>query len=64
MSPSVIRHVIGHAFSAIAGALKARFLKSGRDNTLSIVSDQVLSGDDIAELAGGGSLYLSEVGSQ
>ena len=38
-------------------------MKSGRDDTLSIVSDQVLNGEDVAELAGGGSLYLSEVGS-
>ena len=64
MSPSVIQRVIGHAFSAIAGASKARFMKSGRDNTLTIISKQVLNGDDVAELAGGGSLYLAQVGNQ
>lgn len=64
MSPSVIRRVIVHAFSGITGASKAKFMKSGRDNTLSVVRDQVLNGDDVSELVGGGSLYLSEVRSQ
>jgi len=46
------------AFSAIAGASKVKFLKTGRDNVLTIATSQVLSGDDMVELAGGGSLYL------
>ena len=37
-------------------------MRSGRDNTLTIIDDQVLSGNDVAEIAGNGSLYLLEVG--
>lgn len=45
--------------SAIAGASKAKFLKTGGDNVLTIIAtSQALSGDDMVELAGGGSLYL------
>ena len=62
MNPSVIRQVIVDAFSSITDASKAKFMRSGRDNTLTIIVDQVLSGNDVAEIAGNGSLYLLEVG--
>lgn len=64
MDPSTIRQEIEKAFSGIAGASKAKFMKTGRDNVLSIATSQVLSGDDIVELAGGGSVYLLQVGTQ
>ena len=45
--------MIGNAFSAITGASRAKFMKCGRrDNTLSIVSEQVLNSDDVEELGG------------
>ena len=62
MNLSVIRQVIVDAFSSITDASKAKFMRSGRDNTLTIIDDQVLSGNDVAEIAGNGSLYLLEVG--
>lgn len=63
MDPSTIRQEI-KAFSGIAGASKAKFMKTGHDNVLSVATSQVLSGDDIVELAGGGSVYLLQVGTQ
>ena len=63
MNPSVIRQVIVDAFSSITDASKAKFMRSGRDNTLTIIDDQVLSGNDVAEIAGNGSLYLRGGGS-
>ena len=60
MGPSEVRRVLGNAFSEFCGVSKATFLKCNQDNTFTQAS-QALNGDDVAQLAGGGSLYLLEV---
>ena len=61
MTPSAIKQVIANCFSTFESAKEAKFLKCERDNSLTILKNQVLDGDETAEVAGGGSLYLTEV---
>ena len=60
MGPSEVRRVLQNAFSEFRGVSKATFLKCNQDNTFTHASP-ALNGDDVAQLAGGGSLYLLEV---
>ncbi len=64
MSPLEIRRVISNGFPTFHGASAATFMESGRDNSLSVISDQALSGDAVANLAGNGSVYLAEMGAK
>lgn len=61
MTPSEIKRVITDCFSTFEGAKGVKFMKCNQDNSLSIEENQTLNGDETAEVAGGGSLYLTEV---
>ena len=61
MTPSEVKQVIANCFSTLKSANGANFMKCNRDNSLSILENQTLNGDETAEVAGGGSLYLTEV---
>ena len=60
MTSAQINDVISNSFS-VGNAKNAKFVKCNQANSLSIVESQKLDGDQVANLAGNGSLYLVEV---
>ena len=61
MTASEIREVVCNTFSSLPCARSAKFMTCGKDNRLTITSDQDLDGDEVAKLAGSGSVYMCEV---
>ena len=61
MTPSEIQQVIANCFSTFEGAKVTKFMKCEQDNSLSMLEKQTLDGNETAEVAGGGSFYLTEV---
>lgn len=64
MTPSEIKDVISSSFSSFSRAKDVKFVKCDQANTLGVVADSMLDGNETANLAGGGSLYLLEVSAQ
>ena len=62
MTSSEIKHVISNSFSSFIGAKNVKFVRCDKSNSLKVV-DSMLDGNETANLAGGGSLYLLEVSS-
>ena len=61
MTASAIREVICNTFSSLPCAKTAKFMSCGKDNHLTVASNQDLGGDDVVKLAGSGSVYMCEV---
>lgn len=60
MSESHCQDIILDAFKNI-GLKKFRYLQVQKDHSLKHVSDQILDGNSVINLAGSGSLYLQEI---
>ena len=60
MTSANIKETISNCFSEFP-TKGFQFMKSNRDNSLSIMDEQELNGDETAALAGEGSLYLTQV---
>lgn len=61
MTSSEIKQVIANCFCTLERAKEVKFMKCDQGNSLAVLKNQDLNGDQIAEAAGGGSLYLTEV---
>jgi hypothetical protein len=61
MSSSKIKRIISTAFASFPKAKNVKFVRCNKNNVMEVVQDRMLNGDDTANLAGGGSLYLLEV---
>ena len=60
MSPSEIKSIIVDGFKDLGNIEEARFLRCGQDNLMVVNDEQDLNGDGVIELAGQGSLYLTQ----
>ncbi len=60
MTSSEIKGIISNSFSSFTGAKDVKFVRCDKSNSLETV-DSMFDGDETANLAGGGSLYLLEV---
>ena len=58
---SEVRNELDIAFADFPGVVSARFLRCSQDNAMVMHHEQSLNGEDIAELAGNGCVYMSEV---
>lgn len=59
MTSSEVKSVIGEGFSGFETE-SAQFLRCGKDNIMLVSEEQALSGDSVINLAGQGSLYLTQ----
>lgn len=55
-----VRTIISSAFSEFEGIETAQYLRCGQDNIMVVNENQELDGSDLIELAGQGSLYLTQ----
>ena len=60
MKASQVRNIISNGFSEFEGIETAQYLRCGQDNIMVVNENQELSGDDLIDLAGQGSLYLTQ----
>ena len=60
MKASEVRNVISNAFSEFQGVEKAQYLRCEKNNIMLLNENQELDGDDVIDLAGQGSLYLTQ----
>ena len=60
MKASQVRSIISSGFSEFKGIEGAQYLRCGQDNIKVVNENQELDGDDIIDLAGQGSLYLTQ----
>ena len=61
MSVQSIRKCIKEAFSELKLSVSMVFMCTGTDNILEVFAKQDLDGSEVIELAGSGSVYLTEV---
>ena len=61
MTSLQVKELIANSFSSFPKAKSVKFIKCDQANSLEVLSEQMLNGDETANLAGGGSLYLLEV---
>ena len=60
MKASQVRSIVSSGFSEFKGIEGAHYLRCGQDNIMVVNENQELDGDDIIDLAGQGSLYLTQ----
>ena len=60
MKASEVRNIICRAFSEFQGVETAQYLRCEKNNVMLLNENQELDGDDIIDLAGQGSLYLTQ----
>ena len=60
MSSQEVKNAILRGFSGFDDVESARYLKCGQDNVMYMNEEQQLDGDRIFELAGQGSIYLTQ----
>ena len=60
MKASEVRNVISDAFSGFQGVEMAQYLRCEKNNVMLLNENQELDGDDVIDLAGQGSLYLTQ----
>ena len=60
MKASEVRNIICRAFSEFQGVETAQYLRCEKNNIMLLNENQELDGDDIIDLAGQGSLYLTQ----
>jgi hypothetical protein len=60
MTSLQVRKIITDQFSAFINMEGAQFLQCGQDNSMLLTEQQELNGDEAVDLAGQGSLYLTQ----
>ena len=62
MTASAIWDAVCDTFSSLPCVRTAKFMCCGKDNRLTIIANPDMDGEEVANLAGYGSLYMCEVG--